>query len=63
MNNSKITKCCLIAVAIALLAVFVAVPAGAGGLDRRLFGDYTYNVAATCAHAACGTVFDPVLSH
>ena len=54
MNNLKLSKCCLIAVAVALLAVFVAAPAGAGGLDRRLFGDYTYNVAATCANAACG---------
>ncbi len=54
MNSSKITKCCFIAAAIALLAVFVAVPAGAGGLDRRLYGDYTYNVAATCAYAVCG---------
>jgi hypothetical protein len=54
MNTSKISKCCLIAAAIALLAVFVAAPAGAGGLDRRLYGDYAYNVAATCVRAACG---------
>jgi hypothetical protein len=54
MNNLKLSKCCFIAVAIALLAVFVAAPAGAGGLDRWLYGDYTYNVAATCVNAACG---------
>ncbi len=54
MNNLKLSKCCLIAVAVALLAVFVAAPAGAGDLDGRLRGDYTYNVAATCANAACG---------
>ena len=54
MNNLKLSKCCFIAVAVALLAVFVAAPAGAGDLDRRLFGDYAYNIAATCAHAACG---------
>jgi hypothetical protein len=54
MNNLKITKCCFIVAAIALLAVFVAAPAGAGNLNWKLRGDYTYNVAATCAHAACG---------
>ena len=43
-----------IAAAIALLAVLVAAPAGAGNLNWKLHGDYTYNVAATCAHAACG---------
>jgi hypothetical protein len=43
-----------IVAAIALLAVFVAVPVGAGNQDRRLFGDYTYNIAATCVHAVCG---------
>ena len=47
-------KYCFIAAAIALLAVFVAAPVGAGDLNWKLRGDYTYNVAATCAHAACG---------
>ena len=69
MKNLKLSKCCLIAVAVALLAVFVAAPAGAGDQDRRLFGDYTYNIAATCVHAACDSKdcqspstrgFDPV---
>ena len=54
MKKIKGMKYYFVAVAIALLAVFMAAPAGAGGLDRRLYGDYTYNVAATCAHAACG---------
>ena len=51
-------KYCFIAAAIALLAVFVAAPAGAGNLSWKLHGDYTYNVAATCAHAACGQVVE-----
>ncbi len=59
MNNSKITKCCLIAAAIALLAVFVAAPAGAGDQDRRdlnrlLTGDYYEKSFFTCANANNG---------
>jgi hypothetical protein len=53
MKKVKGMKYYFIAAAIALLAVFVAAPAGAGDQDRRLFGDYTYNIAATCVHAAC----------
>jgi len=49
-------KYCFIAVAIALLAVLVAGPAGAGNLNWKINGDYTYNVSATCAHAACGQI-------
>jgi len=54
MKKVKGMKYYFIAAAIALLAVSVAAPVGAGGLDRRLYGDYTYNVAATCANAPCG---------
>jgi hypothetical protein len=54
MNKKNGTKVCFIATAIALLAVFVAAPAGAGDLNWKLRGDYAYNVAATCATAACG---------
>ncbi len=54
MNNLRRTKCCFIVAVIALLAVFVAAPVGAGNLNWKLRGDYAYNVAATCAHAVCG---------
>ncbi len=59
MNNSIMKKYHFIAAAIALLAVFVAAPVGAGDLNWKLRGDYTYNVAATCAHAVCGKPVDP----
>jgi hypothetical protein len=52
-------KYCFIAAAIALLAVLVAAPAGAENLNWKIHGDYTYNVAATCAHAACGPTTPP----
>jgi hypothetical protein len=55
MNKKNGTKICFIAAAIALLVVAVAFPAGAGGLDRRLYGDYTYNISGTCVYAACGS--------
>ena len=54
MKKIKGMKYCFIAAAIGLLAVLIAAPAGAGNLSWKLHGDYTYNVAATCAHAACG---------
>ncbi len=63
MNKKNETKVCFIAAAIALLVVAVAVPAGAGGLDknnskhdlnRLLIGDY-YDVSSlTCAYATMG---------
>ena len=58
LNSLKMTKSCFIAAAIALLAVFVAAPAGAGDLNWKLRGDYTYNVAGNCAHAVCGQVIE-----
>jgi len=57
MNNLKMKKYYFIAAAIALMAVFVAAPAGATGardLNWKFRGDYTYNAAATCANAVCG---------
>jgi len=33
--------------------VFVAAPTGAGDLNWKLRGDYTYNIAGTCARAGC----------
>jgi hypothetical protein len=63
MNNKNGIKVGFIAAAIALLVVAVAVPAGAGGLDknnskhdlnRLLTGDY-YDVSSiTCAYATMG---------
>ena len=50
MNNSKMKKYYFIAAAIALLAVFVAAPAGAGGhLDSKLHGKYAWNSTQDCA--------------
>jgi len=54
MNNPKITKCCLIAAAIAILAVFTAAPVGARELNWKLKGDYAWNSTSTCASATCG---------
>jgi hypothetical protein len=57
MNNQKITKCYLIATAIAILAVFTAAPVGARELNWKLKGDYAWNSTSTCASATLG--FDP----
>ena len=54
MNNPKITKCCLIAAAIAILAVFTAAPVGARELNWKLKGDYAWNSTSTCASATWG---------
>ena len=54
MNNSIMTKFSFIAAAIALLSVFMAAPAGAGDLNWKLKGDYTWNSTGTCASASCG---------
>ena len=54
MNNPRITKCCLIAAAIAILAVFTAAPVGARELNWKLRGDYAWNSTSTCASASCG---------
>ena len=63
MDKKRGRKACFLAAAIALLVVAVAVPAGAGGLDknnskhdlnRLLIGDY-YDVSSlTCAYATMG---------
>jgi hypothetical protein len=53
MKKTKGITYSLSVAAIVLLAVFIAAPAGAGEQERRLYGDYTYNVAATCVTAAC----------
>jgi hypothetical protein len=54
MNNLKLNRCFFIAAAIALLAVFMSVPAGAGDLNWKLKGDYAWNSSGTCASASCG---------
>jgi hypothetical protein len=54
MNNPRITKCCLIAAAIAILAVFTAAPVGARELNWKLRGDYAWNSTSTCASAPWG---------
>jgi hypothetical protein len=53
MNKIKGMKYYFIAATIALLAVFVAVPAGAWDLNGKLRGDYSYNLAANCTTAPC----------
>ena len=54
MKNSRITKCCFIAAAIAILAVFTAAPVGARELNWKLRGDYAWNSTSTCASASWG---------
>jgi hypothetical protein len=54
MNNLKLKRCFFITAAIALLAVFLAVPAGAGDLNWKLKGDYAWTSTGTCASASCG---------
>jgi hypothetical protein len=51
MNKKNGTKVGFIAAAIALLVVFVAVPVGAGDLNRLLTGDYASNSSFVCAGA------------
>jgi len=54
MNNLKLKRCFFIAAAIALLAVFMTVPAGARDLNWKLKGDYTWNSTSACASATWG---------
>jgi hypothetical protein len=54
MKKIKGMKYYFIAAAIALLAVFVAAPAGARDLNWMLRGDYDYSLVGTCARASCG---------
>jgi hypothetical protein len=54
MNSLSIKKCFFIAAAIALFAVFMAVPAGAGGWERMLSGKYSLNTTGTCVAAVFG---------
>jgi len=58
MSRIKGMKYYFIAVAIALLVVAVAVPAGAWNLNRNLYGDYATNTSYVCAYSTFG--FDPV---
>ncbi len=51
MNKIKGIKVCFITAAIALLAVFIAAPAGAWDLNRLLTGDYASNMSFVCASA------------
>ena len=60
MNKKNRTKVGFIAAAIALLLVAMAVPAGAGDLNRLLTGDYAFNSSQVCAHALSG--FDAALN-
>ena len=54
MNKLTLKRCFIIVAAIALLAVFAAAPAGAGGLDGKLSGKYSWNSTGTCVSAALG---------
>jgi hypothetical protein len=54
MNTLKLKRCFFIAAAIALLAVFVAAPSGAGDLNWKLRGDYAFNSGGACVFASIG---------
>ncbi len=60
MNKKNGTTVGFIAAAIALLVVAMAVPAGAGDLNRLLTGDYAFNSSEVCAGADGG--FDAALN-
>jgi len=60
MKKIKGMKYYYIAAAIAFLVVAMAVPAGAGDLNRLLKGDYAYNDFQVCAGAVSG--FDAALN-
>jgi hypothetical protein len=51
MNKKNGTTVGFIAAAIALLVVAMAVPAGAGDLNRLLTGDYAFSSSENCAEA------------